>query len=67
MLAYADIGVKDVGVCVLRGELTVVLMLSNLDHSVTYGEAVVCEIDMKDLTFTASFTATRDAVNKSCF
>ncbi len=58
-------------VCVLRagasGELTVILMLSNLDHSVTYGEPVPCEIDMKDLTFTASFTATRDAVNKSCF
>jgi len=34
--------------------------LSNLDHSVTYGEVVLCEIDIKDLTFTVSFTATRD-------
>lgn len=55
---------RSVCVCVcgegVRGELTVFLMLSNLDHSVTYGEAVLCKTDMKDLTFTSSFTATRD-------
>jgi len=58
------IGVKSVCVCVCvcvrERERESEGTLSNLDHSVTYGEVVLCEIDIKDLTFTVSFTVTRD-------